>query len=131
MTKNLHHKIVKVGIMPLEQFKARTIAIARGEYKPKKGEPKIWFRSMKSLATVLSEDNQELLKLIVETQPRSIKELEGTTGRSANNLLRTLRMMEGYGFVKLNPGESGKGRVPLVPEVLYDGAEVEVDFYNQ
>lgn len=131
MTKNLHHKIVKVGIMPLEQFKARTIAIARGEYKPKKGEPKIWFRSMKSLATVLSEDNQELLKLIVEIQPQSIKELENVTGRSANNLLRTLRMMENYGFVKLNPGAIGRGRVPLVPEVIYDGAEVKVDFHNQ
>ena len=76
----MRHKTVKVGIMPLEQFKHRTIAIAQGKYKPKKGEPKIWFRSMKSLANVLSEDNQTLLKLIVELQPKSIKELETITG---------------------------------------------------
>ena len=122
------HKIVKVGVMPLDEFKKRTIAIAKGEYKPKKGEPKIWFRSMKSLAHVLSEENQDLLKLIVETQPKSIKELEGATGRSANNLLRTLRMMENYGFVKLKEGKGGRGRAPLVPEVVYSAAEIEVDF---
>jgi predicted transcriptional regulator len=122
------HKVVKVGIMPLEQFKERTIAIAKGKIKPKKGEPKIWFRSMKSLAHVLSEENQELLKLIIETQPQSIKELENITGRKANNLLRTLRTMESYGFVKLREGLGGRGRAPLVPEVVYDSAEIEVDF---
>ena len=124
----IKHRVVKVGIMSLDKFKKRTIAIAKGEYKPKKNEPKIWFNSIKSLANVLSEENQELLKLIVETHPKSIKELEATTGRKANNLLRTLRTMESYGFVKLNEGEAGRGRAPLVPEVLYSSAEVEVNF---
>lgn len=124
----LKHKVVKVGIMSFNDFKKRTIAIAKGEYKPKRNEPKIWFHSIKSLANVLSEENQELLKLIVETHPKSIKELETVTGRKANNLLRTLRTMESYGFVKLNEGESGRGRTPLIPEVLYSSAEVEVNF---
>jgi predicted transcriptional regulator len=123
------HKVVKVGVMPLEQFKKRTIAIANGTYKPHKGEPKIWFRSMKSLAHVLSEENQGLLRLIVVTHPKSIKELEGVIGRTANNLLRTLRMMESYGFVKLTEGIGCRGRAPLVPEVIYSGAEVAVAFY--
>lgn len=122
------HKVVKIGIMPLDAFKKRTIAIAKGEYKPKKNEPKIWFNSIKSLANVLSEENQELLKLIVETHPTSIKELENVTGRKANNLLRTLRTMESYGFVRLKEGKSGRGRTPLIPEVLYSAAEVEVNF---
>jgi predicted transcriptional regulator len=121
-------RVVKVGIMPLDQFKKRTIAIAKGQYKPKKDEPKIWFRSIKSLANVLSEENQHLLKLIVETQPKSIKELEGITGRTANNLLRTLRMMEKYGFVKLREGKGVRGRAPLIPEVIYSSAEIELDF---
>lgn len=131
MNKQLH-RIVKVGIMPLDQFKKRTIAIAKGEYKPHKNEPKIWFPSMKSLANVLSEENQKLLKFILETQPKSIKELENTTGRSANNLLRTLRTMEIYGFVKLKEGGNrGRGRAPLIPEVIYSGIEVEVDFLGK
>ena len=121
-------KTVKVGIMPLDQFKIRTIAIAKGTYKPHRNEPKIWFRSMKSLAHVLSEENQHLLKLIVETQPKSIKDLETITGRTANNLLRTLRMMESYGFVRLKIGKSHGGRAPLIPEVIYSAAEIELDF---
>lgn len=125
MTK--HHK-VKVGVMPLTEFKKRTIAIAKGEYKPKKTEPKIWFNSMRSLANVLSEENQELLKLIIDTHPQSIKELESVTGRKANNLLRTLRMMENYGFVKLVEGPRGKGRAPLIPRVMYDMADIEINF---
>lgn len=31
---------VKIGIMSLEQYKQRTIAIAKGLYKPKKMNPK-------------------------------------------------------------------------------------------
>lgn len=122
-------KIVKVGVMSLQDFKKRTIAIASGKYKPNKSEPVIWFRSMKSLATILSEKNQHLLKLIVETEPQSIKELENTSGRSANNLLRTLRMMESYGFVKFKTGKSTRGRAPLIPTVIYSGAKIEVVFH--
>jgi len=122
------HKVVKVGIMPLDQFKKRTIAIAKGHYKPKKNEPKIWFSSIKSLANVLSEENQHLLYLIMETHPKSIQDLAASSGRTANNLLRTLRMMENYGFVKLNKGKSTRGRAPLAPEVLYSSAEIELDF---
>ena len=48
------HKRAIVGIMSLDHFKQYTIAIAKGEYKPKKDEPKIWFNSIRSLANVLS-----------------------------------------------------------------------------
>jgi predicted transcriptional regulator len=122
------NRIIKVGIMPLRDFQIRTIAIAKGEYKPKKGEPKIWFNSIKSLANVLSEENQSLLNLIVDSHPQSVKELEALTGRKANNLLRTLRTMENYGFVKLLKGKSGRGRTPLVPKVIYNTAKFELHF---
>ena len=97
------------------------------KYKPKKNEPKIWFNSIKSLANVLSKENQELLQRIIETHPKSISELEETTGRKANNLLRTLRTMENYGFVKLIPGNKAKGRTPLIPKVIYNVANVEIN----
>ena len=51
---------VKIGIMPLDKFKERTISIAKGQYKPKAHEPKIWFISMRSLANILSEKNQHM-----------------------------------------------------------------------
>jgi predicted transcriptional regulator len=125
---NGKYKTIKVGIMPLEEFKKRTIAIAKGKYKPKKTEPKTWFNSIKSLANILSEENQRLLKLIADIHPQSIKELEGVTGRKANNLLRTLRTMENYGFVKLMEGKQGKGRTPLIPKVVYEMVDVEINF---
>jgi predicted transcriptional regulator len=123
-------KVIKVGIMSLEDYKRRTIDIASGKYKPKKDEPKIWFSSIKSLANILSEENRKLLKLIIETHPESVQELEPLTGRKANNLLRTLRKMESLGLVKLREGKPGRGRTPLIPEVIYDSAEVDLDFVS-
>lgn len=120
-------KILRIGIMPYEEYKKRTIAIAKGEYKPKKDEPKIWFTSIKSLAHVLSEENQQLLSLIIDAHPQSITELESLTGRKANNLLRTLRTMEGCGFVELVKGKPGKGRTKLIPKVLYDMTKIEIN----
>ena len=84
-------KTITVGIMSKEAYKARTISIAKGEYKVKKDEPKIWFESIKSLAQILSNENQELLKIILENSPQSLKELEALTGRAKSNLSRTLK----------------------------------------
>ena len=123
------HKIAIVGVMSLDDFKKHTIAIAKGEYKPKKDEPKIWFSSIKSLAHVLSEENRHLLKLIIEQKPQSVSELEPLTGRKANNLLRTLRTMEHYGFVRLDKStEKRQGRSPLIPQALYDMVDIKLNF---
>jgi predicted transcriptional regulator len=94
-------KILNVGIMSREMFKERTLAIARGEYRPKADEPKVWFESLRSFAEVLNEENQALLRLILERQPQSLKELEAATGRRSSNLSRTLRTMEQYGLVEM------------------------------
>jgi predicted transcriptional regulator len=94
-------KVLKVGIMPFDKFKERTLAIARGEYRPQPDEPKVWFESLRSFAEVLNEENQALLRLILERKPQSIKELEAVTGRKSSNLSRTLRTMEQYGLVEL------------------------------
>jgi predicted transcriptional regulator len=59
-------KPIVIGIMPQERMRARVLAIARGSYKPKPGEPKIWFNSMKSLADVLSHDDRALLHVIID-----------------------------------------------------------------
>ncbi|PHV05079.1 transcriptional regulator [Janthinobacterium sp. BJB412] len=74
---------------------------ARGSYKPKPGEPKVWFTSMKSLAEVLSDDNRALLRVILQTKPASISALAEFTGRKPSNLSRTLKTMSNYGIVEL------------------------------
>jgi predicted transcriptional regulator len=94
-------KSIVIGIMPQAQIRARMLAIARGEYKPKAGEPKVWFTSMKSLAEVLSDENRALLKVIMETKPESISALAEATGRKPSNLSRTLKTMSNYGIVEM------------------------------
>ena len=45
-------KTLKVGIATYEQMKGRTLAVARGEHKPGRAEPRVWFTSMESFARV-------------------------------------------------------------------------------
>jgi len=92
---------IVIGILPQEKIRERTLAIARGDHKPKASDPKIWFTSMKSLAEVLSDDNRALLRVITETKPESISALAQATGRKPGNLSRTLKTMSHYGIVDL------------------------------
>jgi len=94
-------KAITIGILPQEKIRARMLAIARGEFKPKAGEPKIWFTSMRSLAEVLSDENRALLKVIEQSQPESISSLADLTGRKPGNLSRTLKTMSNYGLVEM------------------------------
>ena len=94
-------KTIKIGIMSQKEIRARTLAIARGEYKPRPDEPKVWFTSIRSLAEVLSDDNQALLQIIMEKKPNSIHELSEMSGRQSSNLSRTLKTLSAYGFIKL------------------------------
>ncbi len=94
-------KTIVIGIMSQEKIRARLLAIARGDYKPKATDPKIWFTSMRSLAEVLSDDNRALLKVIHEAKPQSISSLADITGRKPGNLSRTLKTMSNYGLVEM------------------------------
>lgn len=87
--------------MSPEDYIERTKAIARGEYKPKRGEPQIWFESLQTMAQVLNNENQRLLHTIIEEKPKSIADLSVATGRKISNLSRTLKKMKQYGIVDL------------------------------
>jgi predicted transcriptional regulator len=107
-------KTLRIGVAPLSEMKARTLAVARGELKLGPDEPELWFTSIESLARVLSDKNRVLLDLIIEQQPNSLAELETLSGRAKSNLSRTLKSMERFGLVELLKGEGGavKPRVP-------------------
>jgi len=107
-------RTLHVGIASYEQMKARTIAIARGKYKPAAGEPKVWFTS-ESFARVLSDRNRALLGIIAESGPESLTRLAELTGRKKSNLSRTLKTMERYGLVQLSHGARGS----IIPKVPY------------
>ena len=53
------------------------------------------------MAQILSNENQDLLRIIKDQKPDSLKELELATGRKRSNLSRTLNTMSRYGIVEL------------------------------
>ena len=113
---------LNVGIASYDRMKARTMAIARGEHEPVKGEPAVWFTSVESFAKVLSQRNRELLALIAREKPESLTELAALTGRNKSNLSRTLKTMSRYGLVELKEGERGR----LIPRVRYDRVSLDL-----
>ena len=115
-------KTLKIGIAGYDRMKARTMAIARGEHKPARGEPTVWFTSIESFAKVLSGSNRELLVLIAREKPDSLTALAELAGRSKSNLSRTLKTMSMYGLVELKAGE----RRTLMPRVPYDQVRLDV-----
>ncbi|WP_265288846.1 HVO_A0114 family putative DNA-binding protein [Verminephrobacter eiseniae] len=86
-------------------MKRCTVGIRRPEERSRPvagwGQPSVWFPLMATMAAVLSEDNRALLRLIRDRRPKSLTALAELTGRRVPNLLRSLRMMEGYGLAKL------------------------------
>ena len=115
-------KTLKIGIADYDRMKARAMVIARGEYKPAKGEPTVWFTSIESFAKALSGRNRDLLSMIARESPGSLTELAELAGRSRSNLSRTLKTMSRYGLVELTEGERGT----LVPRVPYDQVRLDV-----
>ena len=115
-------KTLRIGITDYGQMKERTLAIARGDYRPAKGEPTVWFTSIESFAKVLSERNRELLTLIAEEKPDSLTELAALSGRNKSNLSRTLKTMARHGLVELEKGRRGK----LTPQVPYEQVSLDV-----
>jgi predicted transcriptional regulator len=115
-------KILRIGIASIADMKARTLAVARGELKVGRNEPKLWFTSIDSLARVLSDKNRLLLDLIIEHEPKSLTELEALSGRAKSNLSRTLKSMARFGFVELIKGAGGT----ITPHVPYEEIQLEL-----
>ena len=114
--------VLRIGIATAEQYKARSLAIARGELKPAADDPKVWFTSIESVAKVLSERNRELLAVIAAERPESLQALADRTGRAKSNLSRTLKTMERYGLVRLER----RGARSIAPGATADRVSVDM-----
>lgn len=110
---------LRIGIASYEDMKKRTIDIAKGKYKPGKGEPKVWFTSAESFAKVLSDKNRVLLNIIAGSENASITDLANKTGRKKSNLSRTIKTMAHYGLIKLKKASRGR-IIPVVPYTKID-----------
>lgn len=112
-----------MGIASYEEMKARTLAIAKGELKPKADDPQVWLPSLESFAKVLSNKNRAILQVIHQERPESILALSTATGRTQGDLSRTLRTMERHGLVRLHRGPRGTVR----PEVAFHDVRLKID----
>jgi predicted transcriptional regulator len=108
---------IAIGIMSQGKLRKRVLAIARGDYKPKASDPKIWFTSMKAAADVLSDENRALLRTIGTTRPASIAALAAETGTNVRRVSRTLKTLSHYGLVDLRP--SGTSLRPVSKGTTY------------
>jgi predicted transcriptional regulator len=120
-------KTLHVGIASYGEMKARTLAIARGQYKPSASEPKIWFTSTESFARVLSDRNRVMLQIIAESAPESLAQLAELTGRQKSNLSRTLKTMAYYGLVELKRGVRGA----VIPSISYQTISLVLQLSKQ
>ncbi len=110
-----------IGVMPEEHIRNRMLAIARGEYKPEAGEPRIWFTSINALGQILSNENIALLRQIDEKKPENITELAEISGRKKSNLSVTLKTLLSYGFVRLEK----QGR-SVKPAALFTDFDIQI-----
>ena len=118
-------KRFKIGVMSPAEMRERTIAIARGDYKPQPGEPKVWFPSLESVGKLLNNENRAMLRALAEAQPNSLSEAAKIVHRQQSNLTRTLGKMERYGIVKLvESKEKRPGRKEKRPVVQATDFEV-------
>jgi len=115
-------KTMKIGIMNRDEFRRRTVAIAKGEYKPSADDPKVWFDSVESMSQMLSTRNLELLRVIGERRPQSLGELSSITGRKKESLSRTIKKMSEHGLVTIESGP----RHSKIPVPVAEGFEVRL-----
>ncbi|WP_299695238.1 helix-turn-helix domain-containing protein [uncultured Vibrio sp.] len=112
----------RIGVMSEEMLRKRMIAIVKGEYKPSKDEPKVWFTSLNAVAQLLCDENQKLLQVIDEYRPETITELAELTGRKKPNLSDTLKKLASKGFVRLE--KQGK---TVRPVAIFTSCEIIVE----
>lgn len=108
--------VLHIGVKSQDEIRARLIAIAKGELKPSENEPKVWFPSIRSLAEILSDQNRELLKMIAQNNPQSLKELAVLSGRAPSNLSRSLKTMAHYGLVKMERHQKAMKPIAVATE---------------
>ncbi len=79
----------------------RCVIGIRGQEPDPEYSVDIWFDSLKSVANVLSKENQHLLNVIADQHPQSVTELATLTGRAVSNVSRTLKTLGKHNLVEV------------------------------
>jgi len=89
-----------------EVVKKRCVIGIKGQVDDPSFPVDIRFDSLKSIASILSIENQRLLKIIADYEPRTITELAELTGRAVSNVSRTLKTLKKYDIVTLQSSKN-------------------------
>ena len=119
-------KNIKIGISNTQQILDNFVetgeAIERGE-SPEKSEG-IYFESIDTLESILTDKRLTLLRTIKEKKPQSIYELAKILHRDTKNVSNDVFKLSELGFITLTKRKIGRARVSLT--VNYDKIVLEI-----
>ena len=119
-------KNIKIGISNTQQILDNFVetgeAIERGE-SPEKSEG-VYFESIDTLESILTDKRLTLLRTIKEKKPQSIYELAKILHRDTKNVSNDVAKLSELGFITLTKSKKGRARVILT--VNYDRIVLEI-----
>jgi predicted transcriptional regulator len=98
---------LEIGFASREQMKDRTIAIAKGLYKPASDEPKVWFSSLEQLYAVFSQQNMLLLEMLRTVPDMPLEALARHFKSDEKRITEQLHVLGRLGFVDIREDEEG------------------------
>ena len=88
-------------------------------------QPVLNFASYAELSRLLSPKNLELLEMISEHDPESIREAASLVERDYKQVHRNLTELHDIGVIEFDGGGSGRAKTPTL---AYDGLEIDLPF---
>ena len=107
-----------------ERTRSRIKAAQEGE-ELDDAQPVLNFGSYAELSRLLSPKNLELLEVISEHEPESIREAAELVSRDYKQVHRNLSELDDIGVIEFDGGGSGQAKKPTL---AYDGLEIEIPF---
>jgi len=109
----------------LDQRTRRRIKAAQEGEDLDDSQPVLNFGSYAELSRLLSQKNLELLEVIFEHEPESIRETAELVDRDYKQVHRNLSELDDIGVIEFEGGGSGRAKRPVL---AYDGLEIDIPF---
>jgi predicted transcriptional regulator len=119
-------KKVRIGIKSVKEalndFVRAGEAVGRGEKV--KSEKGVYFESLAGFRKALTPKRLELLHLIREKHPESLRKLSRLSGRNMKNVVTDVSLLESLGLIEMHRAK--KGRREATPQVSYARISLEI-----
>jgi predicted transcriptional regulator len=109
----------------LDQRTRERLAAARDGADLDEVQPVLNFGSYTELSRLLSPTNLELLEVIAEHEPESIREAADLVDRDYKQVHRNLSELDDIGVIEFEGGGPGRAKKP---SLAYDGLEIDIPF---